>query len=105
MREAGVATILEGLRAYNASGKKPLNDIIVVFTDAEEIGLVGASLFVDKHPWAKNVGLVLNFEARGSGGPSNMIVETNGGNTNLIKAFAAGRCLLSRSILFDVQRL
>ena len=50
---SGVVTILESIRAYNASGEKPINDIIVVFTDAEEIGLVGASLFVEKHPWAK----------------------------------------------------
>ena len=104
---SGVATILESLRAYNASGKKPLNDIIVVFTDAEEIGLVGASLFVEKHPWAKNVGLVLNFEARGSGGPSNMIVETNGGNTNLIKAFAAADVCypVASSLMYSVYKM
>jgi len=84
---SGVVTILESLRAYNASGKTPKNDIIFLFTDAEEIGLDGARLFVNEHPWAKNVGLALNFEARGSGGPSSMIVETNGGNKNLINAF------------------
>jgi len=84
---SGVVTILESIRAYLASGKSPKNDIIILFTDAEEVGLDGARLFVNKHPWAKNVGLTLNFEARGSGGPSNMIVETNGGNKNLIKAF------------------
>ena len=104
---SGVVTILESLRAYNASGKKPINDIIVVFTDAEEIGLVGASLFVEKHPWAKNVGLVLNFEARGSGGPSNMIVETNGGNTNLIKAFAAADVCypVASSLMYSVYKM
>ena len=36
---------------------------------AEEVGLDGARLFVNNHPWAKNVGIALNFEARGSGGP------------------------------------
>ena len=104
---SGVATILESLRAYNARGEKPINDIIVVFTDAEEIGLVGASLFVEKHPWAKNVGLVLNFEARGSGGPSNMIVETNGGNTNLIKAFAAADVCypVASSLMYSVYKM
>ena len=84
---SGVVTILESLRAYLASGKRPKNDIIVLFTDAEEIALDGAKLFVNEHPWAKETGLVLNFEARGSGGPSNMILETNEGNANLIKAF------------------
>jgi len=84
---SGVVTILESVRAFLASGKKPKNDIIILITDAEEVGLDGARLFVNKHPWAKNIGLAINFEARGSGGPSNMIVETNGGNKNLIQAF------------------
>ena len=86
---SGVVTILEGLRAYLAEGNTPKNDIIVCITDAEELGLNGAELFVNKHPWAKDVGLVLNFEARGSGGPSYMLIETNGGNANLMKEFVA----------------
>jgi len=84
---SGVVTILEGVRSFLASGKKPKNDIIICFSDAEELGLLGASAFVNHHPWAKNVGLVLNFEARGSGGPSYMLLETNGGNHNLIQNF------------------
>ncbi len=85
---SGVATILEGLRAYLASGAKPENDIIVLITDAEELGLNGADLFVSQHPWIQDVGLVLNFEGRGSGGTSFMLVETNRGNSRLIEEFA-----------------
>jgi len=84
---SGVVTILEGLRAYLHEDKTPKNDIIILFSDAEELGLNGASLFVNKHPWAQDVGLVLNFEARGSGGSSVMLLETNGGNHNLISGF------------------
>ena len=84
---SGVATILEGLRAFLAAGKTPGNDIIILITDAEELGLNGADLFVNNHPWAKDVGLVLNFEARGSGGPGYMLIETNRGNGNLIEEF------------------
>ena len=83
---SGVVTILEGLRAF-LSENKPKNDLLVVISDAEELGLNGADIFVNKNPLAKNVGLVLNFEARGSGGPSYMLVETNGGNKTLIKEF------------------
>ena len=86
---SGVVTILEGLRAYLAEGNTPKNDIIVCITDAEELGLNGAELFVNQHPWVKDVGLVLNFEARGSGGPSYMLIETNGGNASLMKEFVA----------------
>ena len=84
---SGVVTILESVRAFLAKNKTPKNDIHIVITDAEELGLLGAKAFVDKHPLAKNVGLVLNFEARGSGGPSYMLMETNGKNSKLLTEF------------------
>ncbi|GAA3778506.1 M20/M25/M40 family metallo-hydrolase [Corallibacter vietnamensis] len=86
---SGVVTILEGIRAFLSTGKQLKNDIIILITDGEELGLNGADIFVNKHPWAKDVGLVLNFEARGSGGPSYMLIETNQGNANLMKGFVA----------------
>lgn len=86
---SGVVTILEGLRAFLSENKSLKNDIIIVITDGEELGLNGADIFVNQHPWAKNVGLVLNFEARGSGGPSYMLIETNQGNAELMKHFVA----------------
>ena len=84
---SGVVSILESLRVYIASGKKQKNDIIILISDAEELGLLGAKSFVKHHPWAKDVALVLNLEARGSGGPSYMLLETNGGNHQFIKEF------------------
>lgn len=84
---SGVGTILEGVRAFLAAGKKPTNDIIIAFTDAEELGLNGADIFVNEHPWAKEVGLALNFESRGSGGESFMVLETNDGNSSLVEHF------------------
>lgn len=84
---SGVATILEGIRAFLAKGEEPSNDIIILFTDAEELGLNGARLFVREHPWAQDTGLALNFEARGSGGDSFMLLETNAGNAGLIEHF------------------
>ena len=66
----GVAAILETLRALRASG--PLErDLLVLITDGEEDGLLGARLFVEEqHPWLGEVSAVLNVEARGAGGPS-----------------------------------
>ncbi|MEP5340977.1 MAG: M28 family peptidase [Algibacter sp.] len=84
---SGVVTILEGVRAFLNKNKTPKNDIIILISDGEELGLNGADIFVNQHEWAKNVGLVLNFEARGSGGPSIMLIETNQGNANLMKGF------------------
>jgi len=104
---SGVVTILESLRAYKAAGKQPKNDIIVLFSDAEEIGLDGAQLFVNEHDLAKNAGLVLNFEARGSGGPSNMILETNGGNENLVKAFVEANpdYPVASSLMYSIYKM
>ena len=104
---SGVVTILESVRAYMASGKTPKNDIIILFTDGEEVGLDGAKLFVREHPWAKDVALALNFEARGSGGPSNMIVETNNGNKNLIKAFKEANpdFPVASSLMYSVYKM
>ncbi len=84
---SGVVTILEGLRSFLAQNTEFKNDIIVLISDAEELGLLGAKAFVAAHPWAKDVGLVLNFEARGSGGASYMLLETNGKNSRLIAEF------------------
>lgn len=104
---SGVVTILESLRAYQASGKQPKNDIIILFTDAEEVGLDGAELFVNEHPWASDVGVALNFEARGSGGPSNMIIETNHGNAGLIKGFKEAKVPypLASSLMYSIYKM
>jgi acetylornithine deacetylase/succinyl-diaminopimelate desuccinylase-like protein len=65
---ASVAAILEALRALK--NLPPLqNDLICIFTDGEEAGLLGAETFVSEHPWAKAIGLALNFEYRGNRGP------------------------------------
>jgi len=79
---AAVVSLLETLRALKASA--PLkNDVIFLATDGEEIGMLGALAFVQQHPWAKDVGVVLNFEARGDHGPSVMF-QTSDGNDWLI---------------------
>lgn len=83
---SGVATIIEGIRTY-LTDHQPKNDVIILITDGEELGLNGARLFVTKHRWASDVKMILNFESRGSGGPSYMLVETNGGNREIIDAF------------------
>ena len=82
-----VAAELETLRALRP-GPRLRNDVIFLFTDSEEGGLLGAKAFLEHHPLAKQVGLVLNFEARGTSGPG-MLFETSEGNGKLIREFAA----------------
>ncbi len=104
---SGVVTILEGIRAFLETNKQPKNNIIILFTDAEEIGLLGADAFVNNNALIGNVGLVLNFEARGSGGPSYMLLETNGGNKNLIQAFnkANPKYPVSNSLMYSIYKM
>jgi hypothetical protein len=104
---SGVVVILEGIRAYLAKKEIPKNDIIICISDAEELGLLGANAFVNHHPWAKEVGLVLNFEARGSGGPSYMLLETNGGNKKLIEAFQQANTPypVANSLMYSIYKM
>ncbi|NUR73709.1 MAG: M28 family peptidase [Hamadaea sp.] len=82
---AGVATLLETARILT-SGEKPRNDIVFVFTDAEEACLCGAEAFVSQHALAKDGGVVLNFEARGSSGPAIMF-ETTRDNADVVGVY------------------
>ncbi len=104
---SGVATILESVRAFLHTKTPHKNDIIILFTDAEELGLNGAALFVTQHQWAKEVGLALNFEARGSSGPSYMLMETNTGNSKMVDAFQAGNAHypVSNSLMYSIYKM
>ena len=83
---SGVAAMLETLRALGG-GARLKNSVICLFSDAEELGLKGAEAFVYSHPWAADVRLVLNFDARGNGGPA-LMFETSSGNRWLVEQFA-----------------
>ncbi len=100
---AGVAALLETLRALRASAP-PVNDVIFLFSDGEEAGLLGAYAFADHHPWAADVRLVANFEARGTRGPAVMF-ETGRGTGPLMRRFAAAvPHPLAYSYAYDVYR-
>ncbi|MFI5779480.1 M20/M25/M40 family metallo-hydrolase [Nocardia sp. NPDC051570] len=64
----GVAAVLEAVRALREGGTTPRNDIVVLLTDGEEIGLLGAEAFVAAGGYDRP-GVVINHEARGAGGP------------------------------------
>jgi hypothetical protein len=101
---ASVAALLEVIRALKV-GPPLKNDVLFLFTDGEELGLLGAKIFMDEHAYAKDVAVALNFEARGGGGPSIMF-ETSEGNESLVKAFAtAGRNPVANSLTYELYRL
>lgn len=100
---SGVAAILETVRILL---EKPAlkNDIIILITDGEEAGLLGAQEFVRGHPWAQDVIIVLNFEARGNKGPS-VLFETNEGNNRMISEFIkAAPNPIAHSFFYDLYK-
>jgi hypothetical protein len=53
----------------------------------------------------KEVGLVLNFEARGTSGPSYMLMETNG-EMGLVEKFAAANTTsVSNSLMYSIYKM
>jgi hypothetical protein len=81
-----VATILEIARMLR-NDTAPLNDIIFLLTDAEEIGLFGARAFVELYDLPPEA-VVINLDARGTAGPS-LMFETSDESGWLIDIFAA----------------
>ena len=100
---AGTAAILETLRALKA-GPPLANDVIALITDGEEPGLLGAAAFVREHRWAKDVGVILNFEARGTGGRSYMF-ETGPGNLDVVRVLRHVPDVSATSLSVTVYRM
>jgi hypothetical protein len=101
---AGVASLVEAARGLKA-GPPLRHDVVFLVTDAEELGLLGAQAFVLHHPWGRDVKRVLNFEARGTGGPVQMFEATEG-NADLIQVLAtAWPHPTATSLAFEVARV
>ncbi|GGZ94959.1 M20/M25/M40 family metallo-hydrolase [Novosphingobium arvoryzae] len=83
---AGIAVSLEVARAIKAGGGAE-RDLVVLVTDAEELGLEGAKQFFAEHPLRTRVGAVINMEARGGGGRTTLF-QTSSDNGNAVALFA-----------------
>jgi hypothetical protein len=82
----GIAAVLEIARALK-SLQAPRNTIILLLTDGEEAGMLGAQAFVDIHPWAREVRAAVNIDTRGSSGPS-LMFETGSANDWAVRLYA-----------------
>ena len=83
---AGVVAILEAARVLQLEAPFD-HPIMILLTDAEESGLIGAEAFFNQHPLAKEVGAVLNIEGSGTAGGS-MVFRTSDKNELLIKSLS-----------------
>ncbi len=97
----GVATLLELARALR---EEPLRQgVWLLFTDGEELGLLGARLFAQQHPLARELKLAINLEARGNRGPS-LMFETGPNSSGLIRSFAHAPRPVASSLFAPVYR-
>ena len=79
----GTAALLETARALSVS--PPLrHDVMLLFTEGEEQGLLGARAFVEESPLARDVAVALNVDCRGDRGPGVMF-ETGDDAADLIE--------------------
>jgi hypothetical protein len=101
---AGVATLLEAGRALAVEyGGVP--EVTLLFTDAEEVGAVGAEAFLASGGLDPKRTTVLNFDARGTGGPT-ALIETAGDEGGLVRAVArSGAPVAAASLLPTLARL
>ena len=83
---AAVGALLETARAL-VTGPRLRRDVLLLFSDAEELGMLGAHAFAAQDPLWREVGAVLNFDARGMSGPS-MMYQTTPGNAWIVRRFA-----------------
>lgn len=96
---AGCAALLEAARALVAEPPGRLG-LAFLFTDGEEAGLLGARAFVDEHPLMARVGVLVNLEARGTGGRSLLFQTSGPGNAGLLAEAAAALARPAASSLF-----
>lgn len=96
---AGTAAVLEIARTLK-SLPTPRHPVILLIDDGEEAGLLGARVFVDQHPSAREVRAVVNVDSRGTSGPS-LMFETGTANQWLRRLFAQHLPRPATSSIFD----
>jgi len=101
---AGVAAMLETIRALRA-GPPLARDVIWLFTDGEEAGLLGARAYAaDTARLRREVGVALNFEGRGNAGPS-LTFEVSPQNGWVIREYArAAPAPIASSLFYEAYR-
>jgi hypothetical protein len=83
---ASSAAMLETLRALKA-GPAPRYDSVFLFADGERIGGFGSQGFVEQHPLAGRIGLVLRFDNAGNRGPV-LLADTSHASGEAIAGWA-----------------
>lgn len=98
----GVGTMLELVDLLK--DKKPKNFIYFLFTDGEEVGLLGAAMAAKDQEIMKDVKFLINLESRGRFGPAYMF-ETSNKNSKVMELYKNANFPISYSIATAVYSL
>jgi len=97
-----VASMIETVKLLKDQPRK--NDIELLITDGEEMGLLGAQHYA-KHNDLSNIGVFLNFEARGNAGPG-LAFEYSDDNAWLITEMKkASKRPIANSLSYEIYKL
>ena len=99
---SGVSVLLAAARKL-IENKPPLRDVYFIVTDGEEFGLFGAQQFFLNNPIHKKIGLVMNFEGRGSAGTATLF-ETGKDNYSIVKQAAGATKIKGSSLSYSVYK-
>lgn len=98
----GIAVALELAREFK--GRKLARPLLILLTDAEEAGLVGAAAFAAHDPLRSRIGAVVNMEARGTTGGVNMF-QTSSPNARDVAAIGGRPLPFANSLSADFYAL
>ncbi|HEU4582812.1 MAG TPA: M28 family peptidase, partial [Polyangiaceae bacterium] len=97
----GVATLLELARALRSA--PAASGSWLLFSDGEELGLLGARLFAAEHPLMAQLRVSLNLEARGNRGPS-LMFQTGEHSGDLVRRYGRSPRPVASSLFTPVYR-
>ncbi len=101
----GLGVILESLRLALQYRDKWKQGIKVLFTDSEESDLDGMRNALEQNPEIfKNVGFVINLEARGVRGPA-LLFETSSGNSAVMELYKSAKHPFTYSVTTAVYSI
>ena len=81
-----VAAVLEIAAMVQSNGWQG-RDLIFLFSDGEEYGLLGAGAFVEENDLVDEIEFVVNLEARGTSGPS-LMFQTSSDSAQMVSLFS-----------------
>jgi len=96
-----IACMIETVKMLKNVPRK--NDIVLLITDGEEMGLLGAKYYAENNDLS-DIGILLNFEARGNEGPG-LAFEFSDDNAWLVSEMAkASKRPIANSLSYEVYK-